>query len=117
MPGKSIEASVWIKEGIGWIKRTTLPIDHDQSYFSLWQNKYGDLDDFPWKQLDFDPVAEVGDYITFHPWSESLYIVQHILVKYIIAIDAAGSVEKINWNYVHKVSKLKGILLWGKSNR
>lgn len=50
--GEGIEASVWVKRGIMLVRREYLDVDDPESWFSLWKNKYGSLDDFPFDQLE-----------------------------------------------------------------
>ena len=49
---KNVEASVWIGHGTGMVtRRDALPVEHPESWVSLWIKKYGSLDDFPYENL------------------------------------------------------------------
>ncbi len=49
----SIQATEWIGVGKGGMitRRSSLPPTHPESWFSLWMQKYGSLEDFPWESM------------------------------------------------------------------
>lgn len=49
-PG-NIEASVWVKRGSMLQRRDYLSPDDPESWESLWFNKYGSLQDFPFEEV------------------------------------------------------------------
>lgn len=51
MEEEFVEATAWVKRGDRMVNRDYLSFNDEESWISLWRNKYGDLEGFPWKEI------------------------------------------------------------------
>lgn len=48
----------WVKRGIMSVRRSALDVDDPESWPSKWQEKFCDLDGFPWVQIYGESAVE-----------------------------------------------------------
>jgi hypothetical protein len=56
--GDYLEATEWFVRGGVKIRRSALPADDTESWQTLWRNKFGSMEGFPYKQLGWDKPAK-----------------------------------------------------------
>lgn len=51
MSSDSLEATNYVHRGNSIILRSALPFSDSESWVSLWKNKFGNLEGFPWEDV------------------------------------------------------------------